>query len=195
MTAEPTDPQVERTEHGEPTSPRAMFEALDEVGTNLGPDPALLDTSTSLETSGRERTRPEVLRPSPSHAGALLTRLMAPMSPPKADRYAAVEGSPASWVIDRLAEEPLDPVTLPEPPIEARPPSPPPEPEPGEVTAPWPAPPRPVNPMSSPATPAEPPRPRAEPRPPASQDGWDGRWLVVAALVIVVLSALFMAKF
>lgn len=195
MTVESTDPQVERTDRGERTSPRSILDALDEVGTNLGPDPALLDPSTSLETSGRERTRPELVRPTPGHAGALLTRLMAPTSAPDPRRYAAVEGSPASWVIDRLAEEPLDPVTLPEPPIEARPPSPPPEPEPGEVTAPWPAPPRPVNLMPSPTTSAEPTPHRAEPRPPASQDGWDGRWLVVAALVIVVLSALFMAKF
>ena len=73
--------------------------------------------------------------------------------------------------------------------------APPPEPEPGEVTAPWPAPPRPVNPMTSPSTAPESPAPRAEPRPPATQDGWDGRWLVVAALVIVVLSGLFMAKY
>jgi hypothetical protein len=51
----------------------------------------------------------------------------------------------------------------------------------------------------SPAQPTSPapetPAPRAEPRPPATQDGWDGRWLVVVALVIVVLSGLFMAKY
>ena len=52
-----------------------------------------------------------------------------------------------------------------------------------------------MNPMTSPSTAPESPAPRAEPRPPATQDGWDGRWLVVAALVIVVLSGLFMAKY
>ena len=112
MSPEATDPQVERTDGGERTSPRSIFEALDEVGTNLGPDPAQLDPSTSLETSGRERTRPELVRPTPGHAGALLTRLMAPTSAPDPLRYAAVEGSPALWVIERLAEEALDPVTF-----------------------------------------------------------------------------------
>jgi hypothetical protein len=98
---------------------RAEESAADEVAFDLGPDPAepgLLDSwhssSLSLGTETREWT---MAGEGPERRRALVARLVSPPeTPPDPDRFAGVEGIPCESIKRLVADEPLDPLPLPD---------------------------------------------------------------------------------
>jgi len=93
--------------------------AADEVVYDLGPDPAepgLLDSWHSSSLSHWTETREWTMAgEGPERRRALVARLVSPPeTPPDPDRFAKVEGMPCASIKRLVADEPLDPLPLPD---------------------------------------------------------------------------------
>ncbi len=98
---------------------RAEEQAADEVSFDLGPDPAepgLLDSWHSSSLSHWTETREWTMAgEGPERRRALVARLVSPPeTSPDPDRFAGVEGIPCESIKRLVADEPLDPLPLPD---------------------------------------------------------------------------------